>query len=332
MRSMRSGCLQTTSRMPMNMKSVMHKMLHVSGCTSGIAGVGADADAAGVGPVVVAAVAAGWIVREAAAGVGVEAVVVGVGAALDGGVDAAAADAGAGGAGVRAVVSAGIGAGVKRVVGDDFASDVDVRGAGVDADADFAGVGAAVSAGLGARAVTDVGAGCDTDGGARVVVGAGAAAGNASVEAVVDVSADASVDVDVGAGVDAGCDSGVSTGGWVESCLGMVRLELRRWAVSPEHSVTVQRPGYSIDCPRTMPRRPLMGFWSWPWTITSVPAWSRGGIQEASREWTARRCPMVAGFGPRYRSRCNRAFPGLALALEVAAGRTSGANAPESAA
>ena len=126
--------------------------------------------------------------------------------------------------------------------------------------------------------------------------------------------------------------AGVGTGGWVESCLGMVRLKLRRWAVSPEHSVTVQRSGYSIDCPRTMPRRPLMGFWSWPWTITSVPAWSRGGIQEASREWTARRWPMVAGFGPRYRSRCNRAFPGLALTLEVAAGRPSGANAPESAA
>ena len=65
---------------------------------------------------------------------------------------------------------------------------------------------------------------------------------------------------------------------------GTVRLEERRWAVSPEDSVTVQWPGYSLDCPRTMPRRPLMGFWTCPWTMTSVPAWSRGGIQAAKRQ------------------------------------------------
>ena len=59
----------------------------------------------------------------------------------------------------------------------------------------------------------------------------------------------AGLGADVGAGVDAGCDSGVGTGGWVESCLGMVRLEPRKWAVSPEHGVTVQRPGYSIRLP-----------------------------------------------------------------------------------
>ena len=75
-----------------------------------------------------------------------------------------------------------------------------------------------------------------------------------------------------------------------------------------------------------------MGLWSWPWTRTSVPARSRGGIQVAKREWAARRYPMVAGCGPRYRSRCNRASPGLAQTRRVAAGRSTGANAPESAA
>ena len=70
---------------------------------------------------------------------------------------------------------------------------------------------------------------------------------------------------------------------------GTVRLAQRRWAVSPEDSVTVQWPGCSLDCPRTMPRRPLMGLWTWPWTTTTVPAWSRGGIQAAKRPLTARR-------------------------------------------
>ena len=67
------------------------------------------------------------------------------------------------------------------------------------------------------------------------------------------------------------------------------RLVGRRCAVWPEVSVTAHISGRTCDLPQTTPICPLMGFCVWPWTMTSTPAWIRGGIHAPRRRFAARR-------------------------------------------